>query len=118
MTEQIEMIIDIEFEVTTRNNYNKKPNFHKNDIALLLLHLEIVDVMTQLLLLNIILVNHMTTMKETLDFFILLEDLLIDSHTKVTVVINTDLAPTQEALPFQNTPLHSDFLEDQEFQIF
>ena len=90
MTEQIE-VMRYQSRSTSRNKHNK-PKFHKIDI---ILHLEIVIVVTENLPHNL-LDQDMTNIKETLDLVVIFIDLFIDQHTDVTLVIDADLVPSIE----------------------
>ena len=112
MTEQNDMIHDIEVEVHHEIIIKTKITIHKTDIAL---HLEIHLVMTRILLPNNTLDHDRPTIKEIRDPIALLTDLLTGPLVDVTLVTDIDHARIQEITTIlQDTHLLLDHLHDQE----
>ena len=78
------------------------------------LHLELVTIMIEILLLRITLDHVMIIIKETLDDMVHHTGLLIDHHTHVIHVLDTNLNLTPEIITSKNTLLHIDLLQDLE----
>ena len=111
-TEQNDIIHVIEVEVIHELNITTKKLLHKTYIAL---HPEIVLAMSKILLLHNTLDHDMTTINEIHDHIALLKDLLPDSLTGMTLVLNIDHVHNQEITTIlQNTYHHGDHLHDQE----
>ena len=78
------------------------------------LHLELVTIMIEILLLRITLDHVMIIIKETLDDIVHHTGLLIDHHTHVIHVLDTNLDLTPEIITSKNTHLQIDLLQDLE----
>ena len=76
------------------------------------LHLELVTIMIETLLLHITLDHVMIIISETLDHIVHHTGLLIDHHTHVIHVLDTNLDLTPEMITSKNALLHIDLLQD------
>ena len=115
MTEQNDMIHDIEVEVLHGTTLTTK-SIHKIDIVL---HLEIDLVMTKILPLHNTLDHDMMIIIETQDLVVPFTDILIDLLTDTTLVLDIDHVHIEETVMIlQNLYLHIHHLQDQEIQDF
>ena len=112
MTEQEDMIIDIEVDVHHAILIITKITPHKTNIAL---HLEIASLMTKVPLHHTILAPNKINLKENLHLIVLLVENRIDLQIDMTLIIEKDLVLILEITTFQDILLHSDQLQSKRF---